>query len=67
MPCSGEGMFRKDEEAIKNWNITNVLSCAIRQNDILKVAAQLVKQKGQIVYSTCTYAIEENEEVVKNF
>ncbi len=66
-PCSGEGMFRKDEEAIKNWNITNVLSCAIRQNDILKVAAQLVKQKGQIVYSTCTYAIEENEEVVKNF
>lgn len=66
-PCSGEGMFRKDEEAIRNWSLENVEHCASRQQDILKVASKLVKPNGYIIYSTCTFAPEENEEVIKGF
>ena len=66
-PCSGEGMFRKETAALENWSVENVLSCAERQKKILKSAARCVKPGGKIVYSTCTYAFEENEGVIADF
>ncbi|MBX7204448.1 MAG: RNA methyltransferase [Bacteroidia bacterium] len=61
-PCSGEGMFRKDEKARNEWSPEQVMLCASRQNRILDKAAALVKKDGFLVYSTCTFANEENEE-----
>ena len=61
VPCSGEGMFRKSEEALTEWSEENVLNCAERQRAILENAATLVKCGGHIIYSTCTYSPEENE------
>ena len=66
-PCSGEGMFRKYEEAITEWSEDNVNLCAERQKEILKNLAPVVKSGGYLLYSTCTYSKEENEEVVKDF
>lgn len=66
-PCSGEGMFRKDEGAIKEWSRENVILCKARQLEILDCAAKAVKQGGELVYSTCTFSYEENEEVVSEF
>ena len=66
-PCSGEGMFRKDENAILNWNYENVKACAIRQSAILETAHKLLKQGGYLLYSTCTFSIEENESVIADF
>ena len=66
-PCSGEGMFRKDEDAILNWNQANVEACAIRQKAILETANKLLKQNGYLLYSTCTFSIEEDEQVVAEF
>ena len=66
-PCSGEGMFRKEEIAIDEWSPENVKMCAERQAEILDCAAQLVKVGGYIVYSTCTYSLEENEMTVDAF
>jgi len=66
-PCSGEGMFRKNPEAISEWSKANVLTSAERQIEILKEAAKCVKQGGKIVYSTCTFSIEENERTVEEF
>ena len=66
-PCSGEGMFRKDPEAIAAWSPAHVLSCAGRQQAILESAAQAVAPGGRLVYSTCTFAWEENEAVVEGF
>jgi NOL1/NOP2/sun family putative RNA methylase len=66
-PCSGEGMFRKNSEAIRAWSEAHVLACAKRQSAILESAAQLVKPGGVLVYSTCTFALEENEGVIKTF
>ena len=66
-PCSGEGMFRKEAAALENWSVENVLACAERQKKILQSAADCVKPGGKIVYSTCTYAFEENEGVIANF
>ena len=66
-PCSGEGMFRKDENARLNWNEENVKACAIRQKAILETANKLLKQNGYLLYSTCTFSIEEDEEVVAEF
>ncbi len=67
VPCSGEGMFRKNSDAITEWSDENVLACAKRQKMILENAAPLVKCGGVIVYSTCTYSEEENEEVIFDF
>ena len=67
VPCSGEGMFRKNPEAIAEWSEESVKSCATRQKQILENAAPLVKDGGVIVYSTCTYSEEENEEVIFDF
>ena len=66
-PCSGEGMFRKEDIAIEEWSPENVKMCAQRQAEILDCAAQLVKLGGYIVYSTCTYSLEENEMTVDAF
>ena len=66
-PCSGEGMFRKSEGAVLQWSEHLVKSCAARQDGLLADAAQLVKPGGTLVYSTCTFAPEENERVVAAF
>lgn len=60
-PCSGEGMFRKDPEARKEWSESNVEMCANRQQDILIDIWDAVKPGGYIVYSTCTFNRNENE------
>lgn len=66
-PCSGEGMFRKEEAAITDWSQEVVEMCARRQAEILHSAAQLVRPGGRLVYSTCTFAPEEDELAVANF
>lgn len=66
-PCSGEGMFRKSETARTHWNTSLVRGCALRQKAILSDAARLVKPGGWLVFSTCTFAPEENEEVIIHF
>nr|WP_097157176.1 RsmF rRNA methyltransferase first C-terminal domain-containing protein [Bacillus oleivorans] len=66
-PCSGEGMFRKDPEACSEWSVENVAKCSIRQIDILNQAAEMLRPGGRLVYSTCTFAPEENEGVISQF
>lgn len=66
-PCSGEGMFRKNPEAVAEWSEENVKMCAARQREILWCAAKTVKSGGYLVYSTCTFSKEENEDVVSDF
>lgn len=66
-PCSGEGMFRKDENARKEWSVENVLHCAKRQRDILDEIKSTVKPGGYLLYSTCTFSLEENEKNVDWF
>ena len=61
-PCSGEGMFRKDPGAIDEWSMQNVQNCVIRQKNILEDIWDSLKPEGILVYSTCTYNREENEE-----
>ncbi|MCR5055125.1 MAG: RsmF rRNA methyltransferase first C-terminal domain-containing protein [Lachnospiraceae bacterium] len=64
-PCSGEGMFRKSEEALTEWSPENVTSCALRQKNILKSALEMLCPGGMLCYSTCTFAPEEDEENVE--
>jgi len=64
-PCSGEGMFRKDETAIVEWSPENVRKCAERQRDILLNVWLALKTGGILIYSTCTYNRQENEENVQ--
>lgn len=66
-PCSGEGMFRKLPEAVNEWSPQNVEICAARQKEILDNAATMLKAGGTIVYSTCTFSQEENEDVIEHF
>ncbi len=66
-PCSGEGMFRKEEAAVTDWSRETVEMCARRQKEILHSAAELVRPGGRLVYSTCTFAPEENEQTVSDF
>ncbi len=63
-PCSGEGMFRKNPRAIEEWSEENVKMCAERQREILTNVAKCVKSGGRLLYSTCTFSLEENEENV---
>ncbi|MEI6310961.1 MAG: methyltransferase domain-containing protein [Bacteroidota bacterium] len=63
-PCSGEGLFRKDENAMDEWSLTNVNTCVYRQKNILNQAMHLVKEDGYLFYSTCTYNQQENIEQV---
>ena len=66
-PCSGEGMFRKNPQAVEEWSPTSPATCADRQHGILKAAAKMVKGDGYLIYSTCTFAPEENEWQVARF
>ena len=66
-PCSGEGMFRKEEAAVTDWSQETVEMCARRQAEILHSAARMVRPGGRLVYSTCTFAPEEDEQAVANF
>lgn len=66
-PCSGEGMFRKNKEAVKEWSPENVKMCADRQKQILESAAAMLRPGGRLVYSTCTFAPEEDEGSVSTF
>ena len=66
-PCSGEGMFRKEEAAVTDWSEETVQMCANRQREILRSGAKLLRPGGRLVYSTCTFAPAENEETVAVF
>lgn len=66
-PCSGEGMFRKNPEAVQEWSVEHVQMCARRQDGILSCAARMLMPGGRIVYSTCTFAPEENEGTISRF
>ena len=61
VPCSGEGMFRKDDEAIANWSLENVQMCAERQRHLINNIWPALKPGGILIYSTCTYNAEEDE------
>ena len=66
-PCSGEGMFRRNEEAQREWSPANVELCAARQDEILDCAAEMLAPGGRMVYSTCTFAPAENEGSIARF
>ena len=66
-PCSGEGMFRKEEAAVTDWSLETVEMCARRQAEILDSGAAMLKPGGRLVYSTCTFAPEEDEMAVAEF
>ena len=66
-PCSGEGMFRKEDAAISDWSEETVAMCAARQKEILNSAARMLRPGGVLVYSTCTFSPEENEGVISDF
>ena len=66
-PCSGQGMFRKDEVAIKDWSYAKVLECQSIQREIIRDGYEMLKNGGILVYSTCTFAKEENETVINEF
>ena len=66
-PCSGEGMMRKNQNAIDEWSTENVQMCAARQKEILANAAKTVAPGGRLLYSTCTFAPEENELQIDDF
>lgn len=63
-PCSGEGMFRKEEAALLEWSESNVNLCQGRQKQILDSAVRMLRPGGVLVYSTCTFAPKEDEEIV---
>ncbi|MDO5396713.1 MAG: RsmF rRNA methyltransferase first C-terminal domain-containing protein [bacterium] len=62
-PCSGEGMFRKEPQAVTEWSLEHTLSCGERQKNILSSALQMLKPGGMLMYSTCTFAPAENEKI----
>lgn len=66
-PCSGEGMFKKEEAAVAEWSPQNVAMCARRQAEILECADRLLKAGGSLVYSTCTFSEEEDERLIESF
>jgi len=65
-PCSGEGLFRKDENAVNEWSTANAEMCSLRQKRIVDQIIHCLKPGGFIIYSTCTYNPNENELQVKN-
>ncbi len=66
-PCSGEGMFRKDDMAVRSWKTHKTELCCKLQREILKAAAELLSGDGIIAYSTCTFAPEEDEGMIQEF
>ena len=65
VPCSGEGMFRKDHDAIGEWSLQNVMKCAALQRSIIEDIWPCLNEGGVMVYSTCTFNLHEDEENVK--
>ena len=61
-PCSGEGMMRRDDVAVSEWSPENVTRCAERQKKILSDAVKTLAPGGYLIYSTCTFSMEENED-----
>lgn len=66
-PCSGEGMFRKHPQILEEWSEDLVKMCAERSAYVLENCAKALKTGGRMVYSTCTYNLEENEKLIINF
>ena len=66
-PCSGEGLFRKDRNAMAEWSIENVNLCSARQQRILQDVWPALKENGILIYSTCTYNAQENEDNLNRF
>ena len=66
-PCSGEGMFKKEDAAVREWSLKNVQACAARQAKILESAHKMLAGGGRLVYSTCTFAPDEDERQIENF
>ena len=66
-PCSGQGMFRKDQVAIDDWSFSKVLECQSIQREIIRDGFEMLKKDGVLVYSTCTFAKEENEQIINEF
>lgn len=64
-PCSGEGMFRKDPAVVKVWDADKPFACAKQQKEIISRAAQMLAPGGRLLYSTCTFSPEENEQVIQ--
>ncbi len=64
-PCSGEGMFRKDPAVAKAWDVEKPFACAKQQKEIISRAAQMLTPGGRLLYSTCTFSPEENEQVIQ--
>ena len=67
LPCSGEGMFRKDKNSRNEWSVAGVQLCAARQRRIINDIWESLKPGGLLVYSTCTFSREENEENIRHF
>lgn len=67
VPCSGEGMFRKDETAVREWSEAHSISCVARQKAIIRSADKVLKRGGTLIYSTCTFSKRENEDVIDDF
>jgi NOL1/NOP2/sun family putative RNA methylase len=65
-PCSGEGMFRKDELAKNDWSYEKVSSCALTQKQLIIDSYKLLRKGGMMIYSTCTFSTEENEQVIEH-
>jgi 16S rRNA C967 or C1407 C5-methylase (RsmB/RsmF family) len=65
-PCSGSGLFRRDEEAIGEWSENNVQLCSQRQRRILAHVWPALKKEGALIYSTCSYSKQEDEEIVED-
>lgn len=63
-PCSGEGMFRKNPQAVEYWHPDYPAECAQRQRKILADAVKMLRHGGQLIYSTCTFAPEEDEQII---
>lgn len=63
-PCSGEGMFRKDPDAMSYWTPDYPVKCAERQREILSAAVKMLRPGGTLIYSTCTFAREEDEQII---
>ena len=66
-PCSGSGMFRKDKNVENDWTYEKVLKCASIQKELIEIAYSLLAPGGDIIYSTCSFSFEEDEEVIKQF
>ena len=66
-PCSGSGMFRKDEKMKLDWSMQKVYANANIQSSLISMCAKMLKKGGKLIYSTCSYSYEEDEEIIINF